>query len=310
MDQINIILSSDENYAPHLATAMVSVVANCSRPQDIYFHVLDCGLSELSLDKIKLIGANQGTRVAIYLLSANLLSGFPKSGHLSLAAYGRLFAGDILPKDINRAIYLDCDLVCLGDVADLYNCNISGKTLGAIRDVKSDDILRIYFYPGLKTYFNSGVLLIDMDRLRKFGLSIQATNFINIYRQHLATADQDVLNCLFEDDWQELPRCFNLDMKHESAFRLPPADTVILHYSDRIKPWSYLYFGRNNRYYLKYRLLSPWPRFSFTDRNFGNFFLRYFLAIKKGAANLGRPFLPKFLVDYNKRRFNRRVVRY
>ena len=309
MNRINIILASDDNYAPHLATAMTSVMANCRRPSDLSFHILNCGLSEASREKIIDIGKEEGVSISVYNISADLLSGFPESGHLSLATYGRLFIADILPSDIKRAIYLDCDLVCLADLSELYNYNLQGKTLGAVRDVKSEAILRIYFYPGLESYFNAGVLLIDMEKLRQFDLPVKAGSFIEKYRHKLSTSDQDVLNCLFKDDWLEINRCFNLDMKHYSAFRLPAADTVILHYSDRIKPWNYLYCGRNQRYYFQYRAISPWPELVLAKTDVVGFFKKYFLAIKKEAINLIRPLLPDTLIDWHKRRFNRRVVR-
>jgi len=303
MEKMHIALASDNNYAQHLGVTLISILENSNNPTEINFHILENGINEENKEKIHSISRKHGANIFFYRIEEKKINSFPKLGHLSKAAYLRLFLPSIIPLDIEKIIYLDCDLVVLKDIFQLYRLDLQGKSLGAIKDVKSKEIIRIYFYHGLKSYFNSGVMLIDLGAWQKLNITARAIEFINKYAKELTTADQDVLNCLFKDDWLELPRIYNTDPKHEAINSLPSQDTAILHYSDKIKPWSYLYYGRNKKYYFKYLALSPWKNFTYRDKNFGNWCKKYQLAITKEIKNRFRAIMPSEIIDWHKKRF-------
>lgn len=87
-------------------------------------------------------------------------------GHITQAMYYRYLFADMLPKTVTRLIYLDADIICKGNILPLWQTDLQGKVLGAVRDwgeAKSCDRI------GLKNgrYFNSGVLLLDLTKWRQ-----------------------------------------------------------------------------------------------------------------------------------------------
>ncbi len=89
-----------------------------------------------------------------------------------MTTYFRLFIPDLYP-DFNKAIYLDSDIVLMSDVAELYNINIERNLLGVVADdiIQKNEIFQEYVekvvgVESYKTYFNAGVLLMNLEVLR------------------------------------------------------------------------------------------------------------------------------------------------
>lgn len=307
MNEINIALASDNNYAQHLGITIISILENSGNPENVNFHILENGINQENIENIKSIAKKYNCKLSFYKIDQSQTQNFPEIDYLTKAAYLRLFLPNIIPQEINKILYLDCDLVVLKDIRYLYEIDLKNKPLAAVKDVKSQEIIRIYFYHGLKSYFNSGVMLIDLGVWRKQNVTEKSIEFINKHAKELTTADQDVLNCLFKDDWLELPKIYNTDPKHEAANSLPAKDTAILHYSDKIKPWSYLYFGKNKKYYFKYLALSPWQDFQYKDKSTKNLLKKNKLVIIKEIKNKIRLIVPNKIIDWNKRRFLKKL---
>lgn len=294
---INLVLAADDNYARYLGVALVSIIDNHHDPRPLFFHILDNGITDQNKEYLKVIGESKGAKLKFYEISENLLAACPEVGHLTKTSYARLLIPELLPADITKVIYLDVDIVVLGDIAELYNQDIKGHSLGAVTDVMAKEILRIYFYPGLSGYFNAGVLLIDPGAWRQRNIKERAWEFIAKHQPDLIRSDQDVLNCLFKDDWQPIADRFNVDLKRQSFRAMPPSETVVLHYSDRLKPDDYRFTGRSGHYYFDYLRKTPWSKAGFRRQSFKNFFVRYFYLLVKESKRLLLPCLPPFLLD-------------
>ncbi|HMB65256.1 MAG TPA: glycosyltransferase [Patescibacteria group bacterium] len=198
---------------------------------------------------------------------------------------------------VDKFLYLDCDTVTLGDLSVLYEKSIEQKALAAVKDSMSKEILRIYFYPGLKDYFNSGVMLINLKKWKQFNLKEKAEEFFKNYGQYIIRADQDILNCLFKDDWKELDLKYNLDLKRGRKSYKIASQAVILHYSDKIKPWHYLFVGGSKKFYFQYLGKTPWKDFKYQDKSLKNFFKKYLINFFKLSKLLALKFIPKKLID-------------
>jgi lipopolysaccharide biosynthesis glycosyltransferase len=191
--------------------------------------------------------------------------------------------------------------VVLKDITELYDQELGHFPLGAVADVMAKEILRIYFYPGLSNYFNSGVLLINLDYWRQENIKKKAWDFMRRYRKDIIRPDQDILNCLFNNNWKVLDNRFNVDLKRKSFMVMPGSDTVVLHYSDRIKPWQYLFTRSSSYYYFVYLKKTPWGDFKFKDKNLKNFFKKYYLLSMKELKRILLPFVPLSLLDNYRR---------
>ncbi|MFP4514868.1 MAG: glycosyltransferase family 8 protein [Parcubacteria group bacterium] len=305
MSKINLVLTSDNNYAQHLGVTIVSILENSSEADKLDFHIIENGIDEENKNKILSLKDKYKANINLYNLDISKLKDFPSIGHLSQAAYIRLFIPEILPNNIEKVLYLDSDLVCLKDIKLLYEQDLNNFPLAAIEDEKGKQFIRNYFYPGLKSYFNSGVMLIDVNKWRRNNISQKATEFIKKYQDKIVTADQDILNCLYKNNWQALEKRFNLDTKYYTKIK---EDTTIFHYTGEIKPWNYLYPNKNKKYYWYYLKLSPWSEYKYTNKSFSNLIKRYILQINKEFRNTIRPYIPQSILDKRRKRFETKKI--
>jgi len=297
-ETIRIVLAADDNYAQHLGVAMISILENHKNNQKIEFFILDNNIGNINLEKIKQIGATYKVDLFFYKISEGLFGGYPEANRLSKVTYSRMFIPELLPISIKKVLYLDVDLVALEDISVLYNTDLKNFSVGAVRDVMSKEILRIYFDREVSDYFNAGVLLIDLEKWRQKKITEKSLEFARLNRGKIIRADQDILNCLFKNDWLPLEKKFNIDLKRGKLNLEPEKNTVILHYSDKVKPWQYIFYGKSQKYYWQYLKKTPWTDFHFSDKNFANFIIKYIrvliLSIKRNLL----PFLPSKLIDF------------
>ncbi|WP_202799349.1 glycosyltransferase, partial [Treponema sp. JC4] len=99
---------------------------------------------------------------------------------LTLGAYLRFFIEKKLPSDVHKVLYFDCDIIVVDSLMELYETDISDFSLAAAFDVECDDICRYnrLDYPFKDGYFNSGVMLINLDYWRKHSISEKALKFV------------------------------------------------------------------------------------------------------------------------------------
>lgn len=297
---INIVLCSDDNYAQHLGVAIISILENSENKTELCFHVLENGISQSNKEKIKLISSQYSCAINFYHIKDEYLINFPEIKYLKRSAYLRLFIHKALDSNLKKIIYLDSDVIVLKDIKNLYQKDLSGFVFGAVRDEKNKEILRNYFIKGLKWYFNSGVLLIDFQKWQEEMNKLNINDFVNKYKKYLMMADQDIINPLLSEKCLELEKKYNYDTKHKNINKSPESDIVIFHYTEKIKPWSFLYLGKNKEYYFKYLKLSPWSDFKYPDKNFSNFVKKYLIFLNKFIRNILRPLIPGFILRFRR----------
>lgn len=268
-EKINIALASDNNYAQHVAVVMESIIENTRTKERLRFFLLSDGITSDKIDGLQKTLAHTGAELVVCDLSA--YKGFEKlytSGHISKAAYFRLDMANILPADVQKVIYLDVDLLVFKDIAVLWNFDMQGKPLAAVADYgimaskrlmqQKHDVIGL---PLNKNYFNSGVVVMDLKQWREYDYSRKVIELAATgnFPHH----DQDALNKLFMNNWQELPLYWNVippifdllpKVLFNNKFRVKAIEArnnvAILHYAGRYKPWEFAFRnGFNDRYY-------------------------------------------------------------
>ena len=180
---------------------------------------------------------------------------FPISRHVTVGTYFRLFAGDLLPPDVTRVLYLDIDTVVdkplhshLPQVLD--QLEQSDAVLAAVSETqRPSHLLDRSITSG--PYFQAGVMVIDLTRWRQLA---NMSTFVKIITKHGKTLkwwDQDVLNIAFEGLWLELPKSWNGTPERRSAA------TLIYHWAGPDKPWNFRNRVSNRGVWEKYRRLTP-----------------------------------------------------
>jgi lipopolysaccharide biosynthesis glycosyltransferase len=180
------------------------------------------------------------------------------SGHIALSAYYRILIPELLPEVVEKVIYLDCDLIVLGNLKEIWNIDIKSSYLLAAQDtgiqyVSAENGLVNYReldIPPETKYFNSGVLVINLQQWRQDEICWQVISYIEKNLSSIRWHDQDALNAVLFGHWQELPPWWNqipaiydFQSWQESPF---PQDVYertvhqpdIVHFATGQKPWN------------------------------------------------------------------------
>ena len=279
MGKINVAFAADNNYAQHVAVAMASVMTNVKSGCSVRFFLLSDGIETALLERIKETASRFCAELIVIDLSK--AAGFEKvytSGHISRAAYFRLALPDILPPDVTKIIYLDTDLLVLGDITKLWDVDLEGLPLAAVPDYgimaskrsmkEKEKTIRL---PAGDAYFNSGVMVMDVGKWREHGYT-QAV--VDVVAKHeLRHHDQDALNWVFAGKWKKLPLSWNVippvmqllpKILRNGTFRknaLAARRSIsILHYAGRCKPWEFVRAKGFNESYYDYLALTAFAK--------------------------------------------------
>lgn len=213
---MNVLFSSDDNYARHMGVAMTSILQHNRDVDKIRFFVINNQISPSNIEKLETLLQGFKNAEIIFVPFEN----YEKQLHLklpwpiSLSTYARLFAGELLPEDVQKVLYLDCDVVVCGSIRALWNTDLNGKCLGAIQDSVPSKTKAAVGLLSEDPYFNAGVLLIDLFQWRKRRIGFTCLDFIAARDGCVTHHDQGVLNGVLKNQWERLPLKYNVMTIH------------------------------------------------------------------------------------------------
>lgn len=215
MQPMHIVYSSDDNYAQHMGASICSLLSH-NAGSVIVIYVIDNGISSDSKEKLQQI-INQFPLSRLQWIDFSKWSEkltLNMQWPISLSSYGRLFIGSMLPKDVSRCLYLDCDMIICGSIDELWNWDMSGCTIAAVQDTVSPETKESIGVPCREKYFNAGLLLIDLNKWRSTDEEQACLDFIAQHQGRVTHHDQGVLNGLFHKDVSILPLKYNVMTIH------------------------------------------------------------------------------------------------
>jgi lipopolysaccharide biosynthesis glycosyltransferase len=243
MNSVVIVLASNERYFPGLYCAVASALGHWDAVRKVDLKVLDGGMSRTSRDTLSRLIDRVGEFVRLEFVAVDP-SVFrkatlgPGQSHMT---YYRLLLPHLL--DVPRVIYLDCDVLVFRDVSELFDLELSrGKVIGAVPDSETltlgDDSLTAAAamkLPSREAYFNAGVMLMNLDELRKQNFTEQSLEFFKNWRGHYRFHDQSAFNVLLYGRIDALPEYWN-----RASWQFDEQDdnnlSCVLHYT-RSAPW-------------------------------------------------------------------------
>lgn len=252
--EIPIIFSTDDNYIPYLYVAVSSLIDNASKNRRYRIIVMYTGLKPENISKVKLL-ERDGFVIDFIDISdkiEDIKSYFKDVYHFSVVTYYRLFIASLFP-EYDKIVYLDCDLVVLGDISKLYDIPLGDNILGAAPEqyVQSTPEFRRYADVALGVdpddYVNAGVLVINLKEFRKNGIEEKFVSLITKYDFDLLDPDQAYLNYLCQGKIHTLSNGWN-----KEPMPLPcEGEKNIVHFALYKKPWQYddVIDGEYFRYY-------------------------------------------------------------
>lgn len=239
--EIPIFFSTDDNYLPYLDVAIKSLIANASKEYKYRIIVLNTGLNEDGVRKV-MQNEIEGFKIDFTDISKeveNIKSRFKNVYHFSVVTYYRLFIASLFPA-YDKVVYLDCDLVMLGDVSKLYNVKLGDNILGAGPEqfVQNTEEFRLYAEKAVGVdpdgYVNAGVLVMNLKAFRKCKIEEKFVKLITDYDFDLLDPDQAYLNYLCYGKIHVLPNGWN----KEPMPLLCEGEKNIVHYALYKKPWQ------------------------------------------------------------------------
>ena len=212
-----LVCAADDRFAMPLAVVLYSALANYDGPRQIVTFVIDGGITERNKRKLRKIVQSFGAELRWLRPLDALLRNLVTFSHLPIAAYYRLLIPDLLPPEITRAIYLDSDLIVEGNLESLWQIDVQDHYLMAAQDLHAPYVsspLGIQNYrelglPATAKYFNSGVLLLNLERWRADAISQKVITYVHENAEYILVADQDGLNAVLAGQWGELDPRWN-----------------------------------------------------------------------------------------------------
>ena len=239
---IPIVFATNDNYAPYLATSIQSIKENSSIDNFYDIYIFHTSLSEQYQMMLQSMSSkNVFIRTINVLPYISNLKQYSHS-HYSVEMYYRILIPEILT-NYNKVIYLDCDLVILDDISNLFNIDVSNYILATVHNELSSEYMKKYIVNTLNLeldqYFNSGVLLINTKKFVENNIKNLCFDFLN-NSSRLMCPDQDILNVTCKNNILFLPTIWNFQTgsSNYSLFSKYMNTYKIIHYTTALKPWN------------------------------------------------------------------------
>ena len=208
----HIVYATDDNFAEILGVSLVSLYENSKDVDDIIVYVLDSGISDENIKKLKSLPKKYSRSDLSFIKATDISKELSMNVNLdrgSLSQYARLFVSSVLPAKLDRVLYLDCDIIINKSISELWNLDIKGKTIAALKDAFSKQYRKNIDLEPDDIMFNSGVMLIDLDKWRRENIESKLLEFIRKKNGKIQQGDQGALNAILSKETFCLEPRFN-----------------------------------------------------------------------------------------------------
>lgn len=255
------VLGGDEGFAAPLATALRSLCDANSRHWPLDLHVLADRITEGTRRQVAAsLPAGSAT---LHWIDVDLerFRSYDLPSGLTPVSFARLEIPRLFHGRASRVLYLDADVLVLGDLADLSQANLHGAPVGAVPDYYIDPQLKrsvradwMAEVPQVDAYFNSGVLLLDIEACVRRDLMATAVDYL---RSHPSARfpDQDALNVACAGAWHPLDTRYNFQghLDHRVDRMAAAERPAVVHFVTAVKPWLPAAAGRHVAMYEQIR---------------------------------------------------------
>lgn len=239
---IPIFFTIDNNYAPLMYVTLRSLIINLNKNRSIMVKVLHENLSSKNIKTIKKL---EQSNVSIEFVNVShyvdkIRDKIYTRDYYTGTTYYRLFLAEMYPQ-LEKAIYLDSDMIVNEDISKLFDIDIGKNLVGAVTDEAVYSAVEFRNYVEkvvgvrtVKNYFNAGMLVLNMDELRNINFQDKFLYLMQHYKYEVAQ-DQDYLNRIckgrvyyYDMTWNKMP------IPNE---KITVDDIKIVHFNMIYKPW-------------------------------------------------------------------------
>ncbi len=282
---MDIVYNCDDGYVKYTAVSICSLYENNKNIEELRVHILGNGISEASKSRLNKMAGTYSRNISFYELKGfeeevkKLAGGYVNAGKFTVTALARLFAVRLLPKDLKRILYLDCDTLVRSDISEIWDTELDGMTVAMAAEPT--------IYPKVKNrlglkhadpYFNAGMILIDTARWADEQILEKAMDFYKANNGSLPFSDQDLINFALNGKVKPVSQTYNFFTNYyyqdysyliknvgwyagcvsENEWRMAVSSPKIIHFAGDERPWIKGSFNPYKKEFMYYKALTPW----------------------------------------------------
>lgn len=277
---LNVVYSSDNNYAQHVGISMLSLFENNKDFDHIHIYLIENNISAENKSKLELVCKKY--KRTIKFLGFNEISKKLKlniGNQISLNSYARLFLPSVIESSIDKILYLDCDSIINGSLQELWRTDLSEHYVAGVCDTVSENTKVKINMDVQSSYINAGMLLINLKMWREEEIERKFVEFIAANNGQVFHHDQGTINAVLHHKFKilhpkynamtifftmrrtEIMQYYGLNDYYSEAELKASIDTpVFIHFTPAFvnRPWVKGCKHPLAAQYQKYVEMSPW----------------------------------------------------
>lgn len=272
---IEIFFATDNNFVQHLCVAIASILKNANEDDYFNFYILGNKLKQNDIKNIENLRKIKDFNLEIIEINDELFKRCKSPNYINSISTFFRYLIPVLKPELDKILYLDCDIVVKKSLKELYNTNIDNYYLAGVEDIHilcTESKLKPMFAID-EPYLNAGVLLFNCKMMRDNNFTdkcVELTNDLNTRCYY--GADQDVINIITQGYKKVIDIKYNVISAifsptmictySQSSIDNALSNPVIIHFTDRKKPWNIKYYPQNKFFIEYYRYLKLTPYFN------------------------------------------------
>jgi len=259
MHSIRVAFCADGPFIPPLSAALLSIRKGVLDTDNAVVYII----GDVDQSDRKRLKRTSGTALKLEFRRpdpAMLPPTLPTTENISRAMYYRVVLPYLLPKHVKKVLYLDVDVLVHGNISDFWLISMDDHVALAVQDAEVVNMSNVpgHTSAGYAPYFNSGVLMMDLEAWRKQAITERFLKYMDVYASDVIFPDQDALNAVLHDKWKPVCERWNIQTalvdgrvpndedksRYLSQVRGKLPDLLqqshIMHYTQGRKPWHLL----------------------------------------------------------------------
>jgi lipopolysaccharide biosynthesis glycosyltransferase len=266
--RLSVVYACDNNFVPLLAASIKSLEIN-SAGSTIDVYIIDDGINAANRQKLIDSVSSKEISLKFYLVKdvvGKITIPYFNNAALPVTTFFRLFVHTFIPAGTERVLYLDSDMIVLGNIAELWDVDLGDNIIGAVQDPGIKTLgcswgggVRNYAELGYQSedkYLNAGLLLINLPKWNEFDVCTKALDAAVKYQKYIVYGDQYCLNAVLANRWLPLDPEWNHLVDNEAT------GAKLLHYIGNKPTYSnYTYSKKYKDIFFEYLNQTAWKNF-------------------------------------------------